>query len=335
MGEGIGRTRHQLSRSLSQHSRVSSISSIGIPQARMSGALKARIQSAAIEYRAAYKKYYDEWAQPDSPKLRDSNPSVVTVPGLGLFGFGKNKKEARITTEFFINAIHVMAGANALKMVRLLIPCRKLATLRNRSSSRSSTTMLPFPVRKPSVSNIGRSKKPNFNVCPPKQNSAARSLSSLEEPVESVARSRCCLHERALTLSSQISTSKAQSRSLRKPAEFHLPSLLLTSRADLSSAASLADAANFTISQFGGIDVVVNTAAIYPVPRADGELSDAQWAQTFLVNVTGNYHLARQTEWIFKIRAFPLRWFLPVRRTQWFRRKAAKLTTLVKPLLII
>ena len=51
----------------------------------------------------------------DSPKLRDSNPSVVIVPGLGLFGFGKNKKEARITTEFFINAIHVMAGANALE----------------------------------------------------------------------------------------------------------------------------------------------------------------------------------------------------------------------------
>jgi len=40
---------------------------------------------------------------------------VVLIPGLGLFGFGKNKKEARITTEFFINAIHVMEGANALE----------------------------------------------------------------------------------------------------------------------------------------------------------------------------------------------------------------------------
>ena len=68
-----------------------------------------------MQYRAAYKKYYDAWATADSPKLRDSNPSVVVVPGLGLFGFGKNKKEARITTEFFINAIHVMAGANALE----------------------------------------------------------------------------------------------------------------------------------------------------------------------------------------------------------------------------
>src|SRR5215475_4533035 len=77
--------------------------------------LKNRIRTEVATYRAAYKKYYQAWATPDSPKLRDSNPSVVVVPGLGLFGFGKNKKEARITTEFFINAIHVMAGANALE----------------------------------------------------------------------------------------------------------------------------------------------------------------------------------------------------------------------------
>src|ERR1700758_4075736 len=78
-------------------------------------ALKTRIRNDIAGYRAAYKEYYEEWATPDSPKLRDSNPSVVVVPGLGLFGFGKNKKEARIATEFFINAIHVMAGANALE----------------------------------------------------------------------------------------------------------------------------------------------------------------------------------------------------------------------------
>src|ERR671930_627417 len=47
------------------------------------------------------KKYYDSFATGDSPKLRDTNPSVVLIPGLGLFGFGKTKKEARITTELF------------------------------------------------------------------------------------------------------------------------------------------------------------------------------------------------------------------------------------------
>ena len=77
-------------------------------------ALKARIAERAVTYRGEYQSYYKDWATEDSPKLRDSNPSVVVIPGLGIFGFGKNKKEARITTEFFINAVHVMAGANAL-----------------------------------------------------------------------------------------------------------------------------------------------------------------------------------------------------------------------------
>src|SRR6185437_13346424 len=77
--------------------------------------LKASIDAQAGAYRKDYAKYYSDWATPDSPSLRDSNPSVVIIPGLGIFGFGKTKKEARITTEFFTNAIHVMAGANALE----------------------------------------------------------------------------------------------------------------------------------------------------------------------------------------------------------------------------
>ena len=61
-----------------------------------------------------------------SPALRDTNPSVVVIPGLGVFGFGKDKREARITTEFFINAIHVMAGATALEEGRERLERREL-----------------------------------------------------------------------------------------------------------------------------------------------------------------------------------------------------------------
>jgi NAD(P)-dependent dehydrogenase (short-subunit alcohol dehydrogenase family) len=67
----------------------------------------------------------------------------------------------------------------------------------------------------------------------------------------------------------------------------------------------VAEAVKFTVLQFGGIDVMVNTAAIYPVPGADGRLSAAQWSKTFQVNVTGNYLLAEQTEWVFKDQNLP------------------------------
>jgi NAD(P)-dependent dehydrogenase (short-subunit alcohol dehydrogenase family) len=74
---------------------------------------------------------------------------------------------------------------------------------------------------------------------------------------------------------------------------------------DLTSAESLARAAALATLQFGGLDAVVNTAAIYPVPGPDGRLTEGQWANTFLVNVTGNYLLAQQTEWIFKDQQLP------------------------------
>src|SRR5262249_6957155 len=78
-------------------------------------ALRKAIDARVVKYRDDYAEYYRAFAEPSSPALRDSNPSVVVIPGLGLFGFGKDKREARITTEFFVNAIHVMQGANALE----------------------------------------------------------------------------------------------------------------------------------------------------------------------------------------------------------------------------
>ncbi len=74
---------------------------------------------------------------------------------------------------------------------------------------------------------------------------------------------------------------------------------------DLSSSDSLAKAIRHIILEFGGIDLVVNTAAIYPVPGCEGELSEAQWAKTFLVNVTSNYLLARATEPVFRDQNLP------------------------------
>src|SRR5204863_2704339 len=75
----------------------------------------ARVAARLIAYRDAYAAYYRAHARPDSPPMRGSNPSVVVIPALGVFGFAKDKREARITTEFFVNAIHVMAGATALE----------------------------------------------------------------------------------------------------------------------------------------------------------------------------------------------------------------------------
>jgi NAD(P)-dependent dehydrogenase (short-subunit alcohol dehydrogenase family) len=88
-------------------------------------------------------------------------------------------------------------------------------------------------------------------------------------------------------------------------AKFASAESVASTSVDLSSPESLVEAVKSTILKFGGIDAVVNTAAIYPVPGADGRLTAAQWSNTFQVNVTGNYLLAEQTDWVFKDQNLP------------------------------
>src|SRR6202011_4204660 len=65
-------------------------------------------------YRAEYEKYYQDCRRPNSPPLRDPNPTVVLIPGLGLIAWGKNKSESRVTAEFYSLAIDVMRASEAI-----------------------------------------------------------------------------------------------------------------------------------------------------------------------------------------------------------------------------
>ncbi len=85
------------------------------PESGDLASLKAVFSEAIEHYRQDYRKYYETYKEPDSPAMRDPNPTVVLVPGIGMFTFGKNKKEARVTGEFYVNAIHVMEGATAME----------------------------------------------------------------------------------------------------------------------------------------------------------------------------------------------------------------------------
>lgn len=72
------------------------------------------IDAALSAYRAEYAAYYERCKRPDSPAMRNPNPSVVLIPGQGMVAFGKNKQEARVTAEFYRRAIEVMKGAEVL-----------------------------------------------------------------------------------------------------------------------------------------------------------------------------------------------------------------------------
>ncbi|MGI5516108.1 bifunctional aldolase/short-chain dehydrogenase [Streptomyces sp. CA-106131] len=74
----------------------------------------ARLGELHEEYRAEYAAYYQRHSTPDSPAIRGADPAIVLIPGVGMFSFGKDKQTARVAGEFYLNAINVMRGAEAV-----------------------------------------------------------------------------------------------------------------------------------------------------------------------------------------------------------------------------
>ncbi|SFT13385.1 rhamnulose-1-phosphate aldolase/alcohol dehydrogenase [Streptomyces harbinensis] len=74
----------------------------------------ARLKELHAAYREEYRAYYERHAEPGSPAMRGADPAIVLVPGVGMFSFGKDKQTARVAGEFYVNAIAVMRGAEAV-----------------------------------------------------------------------------------------------------------------------------------------------------------------------------------------------------------------------------
>jgi rhamnulose-1-phosphate aldolase/alcohol dehydrogenase len=83
------------------------------PSAALDEAI-ARLRELHLTYRDDYGAYYERYAGPDSPAMRGADPTIVLVPGVGMFSFGANKQTARVAGEFYVNAINVMRGAESV-----------------------------------------------------------------------------------------------------------------------------------------------------------------------------------------------------------------------------
>ena len=77
-------------------------------------AVTTRLRELHAGYRADYSAYYQRYAGPDSPPMRGADPAVVLVPGIGMFSYGEDAQTARVASEFYLNAINVMRGAEAV-----------------------------------------------------------------------------------------------------------------------------------------------------------------------------------------------------------------------------
>jgi rhamnose utilization protein RhaD (predicted bifunctional aldolase and dehydrogenase)/NAD(P)-dependent dehydrogenase (short-subunit alcohol dehydrogenase family) len=268
------------------------------PQANLAG-LREAIDRALQQYREEYAAYYASFAQPDSPKMRDANPTVVLVPGIGMFSFGKNKPEARITGEFYTNAIHVMEGASALG---------------------SGTTPAVVPQAGPAAKTEAFSVFSNYVALPPSE--AFRiEYWQLEEakirrqpPEKELSRQICLVvggangvgRETALLAADRgahvVVADKDVAAAQAVAAEAQKIGGKETAVAvaiDIRNRESILEALHETVSSYGGLDIIVNTAAVFP-SSPDGQINDAQWGVTLDINVTANHRLVEEASKTFR-----------------------------------
>jgi rhamnose utilization protein RhaD (predicted bifunctional aldolase and dehydrogenase)/NAD(P)-dependent dehydrogenase (short-subunit alcohol dehydrogenase family) len=269
--------------------------------------LKTRIGERLVKYREDYASYYTAHARPDSPKLRDSNPSVVVVPGLGLFGFGKDKREARITSEFFVNAIHVMSGANALGAAAGDAARGPLPQARHTETAGDFTSFenyVALPRSEAFKIEYWALEEAKLQRMPPERE-FSRKVVVVVGGASGIGR------EVALQIAKRgghvvVADMNAASAEevAKEAAVLSSKEMVLGTTLDLTSRASIGAAFRATIDRFGGIDAIVNTAAIYPTP-APGTAPEDTWSKAMHVNVTSNYVLADEAATILKDQGLP------------------------------
>ncbi|MGB6685232.1 MAG: bifunctional rhamnulose-1-phosphate aldolase/short-chain dehydrogenase, partial [Candidatus Acidiferrum sp.] len=261
--------------------------------------LREAIDAALRKYREEYALYYASFAQADSPKMRDANPTVVLVPGIGMFSFGKNKTEARITGEFYTNAIHVMEGATAL-------------------GSEPKPSVLPQAG--PAAKTEAFSVHSNYVALPPSE--AFRiEYWQLEEakirrqsPEKELSRQICLVvgggngvgRETALLAAHRgahvvvadkdVEAAKAVAAEAQKTDG---KESAVAVGIDIRDRDSIRKALREAVAMYAGLDIIVNTAAIFP-SSADGQIDDAQWGLTLDINVTANHRLLEEASKILR-----------------------------------
>ena len=265
-------------------------------------ALKGRIETSLAEYREQYRDYYKKHAVPDSPALRDPNPTVVLIPGLGMFSFGKNKTEARITGEFYINAIHVMEGASLLEpdgSGAETGPVPQVGKGMNPADFKVWTNYVAMPLSEAFRIEYWALEEAKLRRQPPEQELSRMIAlvvgggSGIGREVALMAAARGA-HVMVADRDTGAAGSVAVELGKTTSKEF-----VASAGVDIRNREAIGNALDATIAAFGGVDILVNTAAMF-ASSPDGIITEAQWAMTLDVNVTANYLLCDEAAKILK-----------------------------------
>jgi rhamnose utilization protein RhaD (predicted bifunctional aldolase and dehydrogenase)/NAD(P)-dependent dehydrogenase (short-subunit alcohol dehydrogenase family) len=269
------------------------------PERERADALPELLDRSLADYRREYEDYYRRFARPDSPAMRNPNPTVVLVPGVGMFSFGKSKKEARLTGEFYVNAIHVMEGASALESGPPPNPLPQAGTAAPTEAFEVYSNYVALPLKEAFGIEYWQLEEAKLRRQPPEKE-LSRKVAFVVGAGHGIGRETALLAARRGAHVVAADLDKAAAGAVAQEiAEIAGADACCSAEIDIGKRESVRAALRNAVEEFGGIDILVNTAAVFPAPPS-GVLSDDQWRLTLDINVTGNYLLASEAERIFK-----------------------------------
>ena len=256
-------------------------------------ALKQQIESGLTQYRADYAAYYDVHREADSPAMRDPNPTVVLIAGVGMFSFGKNKAESRITGEFYVNAVHVMKGAAALEEGKISGPVPQSKTSGTANDFKVEDNYVALPASEAFRIEYWKLEEAKIRRQPPEKE-LSRQVVLVVGGGSGIGREVALL---AAERGAHVVVADRDQAAAHKVADETKAVAgkegSVAAAVDIRSRDSIRAAMRETVASFGGIDILVNTAALFP-SSPDAVITDAQWALTLEVNVTANYLLVEE-----------------------------------------
>ncbi|MFI9336228.1 bifunctional aldolase/short-chain dehydrogenase [Streptomyces althioticus] len=225
-----------------------------------------RLEELHADYRQEYAAYYERHAEPDSPAMRGADPAVVLVPGVGMFSFGKDKQTARVAGEFYLNAINVMRGAEA---VSTYAPIEESEKFRIEYWALEEAKLRRMPPPKPLATRVALVTGAGSGI----GKAIARRLAA----------------EGACVVVADLNGENAA----RVAEELGGPDKAVAVTVDVTDEEQIAAAFKAAVLAFGGVDLVVNNAGI-SISKPLLETSAKDWDLQHAIMARGSFLVSRE-----------------------------------------
>ncbi|GAA2484816.1 bifunctional aldolase/short-chain dehydrogenase [Streptomyces gobitricini] len=226
----------------------------------------ARLEELHAAYREEYSAYYARHATPGSPAMRGADPAIVLVPGVGMFSFGKDKQTARVAGEFYVNAINVMRGAEA---VSAYAPIEEAEKFRIEYWALEEAKLRRMPRPKPLASRVALVTGAGSGI----GKAIARRLAA----------------EGACVVIADIAADGARAVA----DELGGPDRAVAVTMDVTSEEQITEAFKAAVLAFGGVDLVVNNAGI-SISKPLLETTAKDWDLQHDIMARGSFLVSRE-----------------------------------------